>query len=68
MLSTNTETKSAPVSPYDDSLWDRNSMYDRMPFVWDPDLNTEMVLRKLSGNVIKAYRCKIDAPIEVKHE
>jgi len=43
-------------------------MYDRMPYVWDPDLNVEKVFRKVTGNIIKAYRCKIEEPIEVKYE
>jgi len=42
-------------------------MYDRMPFVWNPDLNVERIYTKVTGNVIKAYRCKIDKPYEIKH-
>lgn len=59
--------KEASVSPYDDSMWDRNSMYDRMPYVWDSDLNVEKVFTKVTGNVIKAYRCKTREPYEIKH-
>lgn len=62
------EDKKAKVSPYDDSIWDRYSMYDNMPFKWDPDLNTEKVFTLVTGNVIKAARCKISKPYEVKHE
>lgn len=67
-MNTNKDKKEAPVKPYDDSLWDRNSMYDMMPYVWDPDLNIERVFAKVTGNIIKAYRCKIIEPYEVKHE
>jgi len=56
------------VSPYDDSQWDYNSMYDNMPFVWNPDLNVEKIFSKDTGNLIKAYRCKIIEPYEIKHK
>lgn len=56
------------LKPYDDSMWDRNSMYDKMPYVWDPDLNVEKTFKKFSGNIIKFYRCHIEEPYEVKHE
>lgn len=62
------EEKATPVKPYDDTLWDRNSMYDRMPYVWDPDLNVERIFKTVTGNIIKGYRCKIEEPVEVKHE
>jgi hypothetical protein len=62
------EQKNVPVKPYDDSLWDRYSMYDRMPYVWDPDLNVEKRFAKTTGNIIKSYRCQIKEPYEVKHE
>lgn len=61
------EKKSPPLKPYDDSIWDCYSMYDRMPYVWDPDMNVEKVFKKTTGNVIKAYRCKLEDTIEVKH-
>ena len=60
--------KPDPVKPYDDSLWERWSMYDRMPYVWDPDLNVEKIFTKVSGNIIKSYRCQVKESIEVKHE
>jgi hypothetical protein len=62
------EVRNAPSKPYDDSLWDRNSMYDKMPYVWDPDLNVEKIFKKVTGNVIKGYRCKMDCSFEVRHE
>lgn len=61
-------TENLPDRPYDDSLWDQNSMYDRMPYVWDPGLNVEKIYARVSGNIIKAYRCQIKEPFEVKHE
>ncbi len=67
-MNTKNDTKPAPMKPYDDSMWDRYSMYDRMPYVWDPDLNVERVFRKVTGNIIKGYRCKLEETLEVKHE
>lgn len=58
----------ATVSPYDDSILDVTSMYDNMPFRWNPDMNVDRTFRKVTGNIIKAYRCKIEEPYEVKHE
>lgn len=55
------------VSSYDDSLWDRYSLYDNMPFVWDTDLNVERIFTYVSGNLIKSYRCNMKEPYEVKH-
>ena len=47
---------------------DHDSFYGKMPYVLDSDLNVERIFTKVSGNVIKAYRCKIDdEPIEIKH-
>lgn len=52
---------------YDDNVVDYNSMYDQMPFVWDTDMNVERIITKVSGNLIKFYRCKINEPYELKH-
>ena len=60
--------KDVPVRPYEDSMWDQFSMYEKMPYIWNKDLNTDRVFRKESGNIIKAYRCKIEEPFEVKYE
>lgn len=59
--------KDMPMKPYEDTMWDQFSMYEKMPYIWNTDLNAERVFRKESGNIIKAYRCKIEEPIEVKH-
>ena len=62
------EVSITSLKPYDDSMWDHNSMYDRMPYIWDPDLNVEKIFRIVSGNVIKSYRCKLKDTYKVKHE
>jgi hypothetical protein len=67
-MDTKIQNKSTPVKPYDDSLWERNSLYDRMPYVWDQDLNVEKIFKRVTGNVIKAYRCQFKETYEVKHE
>lgn len=67
-MKTMNENTVAPVRPYEDSMPDYSTMYDRMPYVWDTDLNIERVYRKVTGNIIKAHRCKIEEPIEVKHK
>ena len=61
------EKKNPPVKPYDDSMWDYQSMYDKMPYVRDSDLNVEQVFSRVSGNIIKSYRCQIKEPYELKH-
>lgn len=68
-VSTKTTIKDVPVKPYEDNtVWQQFTMYDRMPYIWDTDLNAERLFRKETGNIIKAYRCKIEEPFEVKHE
>lgn len=56
-----------PVKPYDESIWETWNMYDNMPYYWDPDLYDTKKLTMESGNVIKAYRCLIKEPYEVKN-
>lgn len=56
-----------PVKPYDDSIWEKWSMYDNMPYYWDPDLYDVKKLSMVSGNVIKANRCLMKEPYEVRN-
>lgn len=51
--------------PFDDSAFDRYTIYDNMPYRWDPDLNIDHVFRLESGNLIKSYRCKQKEPFEL---
>ncbi len=57
--------KHAQERPFDDSALDRYSLYDNMPYQWDPDLNAGNVFRRESGNLIKGYRCKLEEPYEL---
>lgn len=67
-MDTMKETMNTKLRPYDDSAWDSYSMYDNLPYNWDPDLNVEKVFKKITGNIIKAHRCKIKETYEIKHE
>lgn len=60
--------QTAQLRPYDDTGWDRWSMYDNMPYVWDPDLCDIKRLALESGNIIKGYRCIMKEPYVVNHE
>jgi hypothetical protein len=63
------KTENTPkMKPYDDIMWEQWSMYDAMPYIWDPDLNVERVFKCISGNVIKYYRIQMDDPYMIKHE
>lgn len=64
-METKNGNTASPVKPYDDSMWDRFRMYDNLPYQWDS--GNEKHLTRISGNVIKAYRCMIKEPYEVKH-
>ncbi len=66
-MEVNKKENTASVKPYDDSMWDRWNMYDNLPYVWDPDVCDTKKLATESGNIIKAYRCLIKEPYEVKH-
>lgn len=72
MRGTGVDTKNSmntsKMKPYDETMWEHWAMYDKMPYIWDPDLNVEKVLKSISGNIIKAYRIQIDEPYEIKHE
>ena len=67
-MNTKNDKNKAPLRPYDGSLWEHYSMYDEMPYIWDPDLNEEKIFRKVTGNIIKAYCYKMETSIEVNHE
>lgn len=54
------------LRPYDETMWDNNTLYDNMPYEWSMD--TGKVIALESGNVIKGYRCKIKEPYEIKHK
>lgn len=66
-MNTKKDMKTAPLKPYDDSMWDHWSIYDNVPYVRDLDLRTNINLSRVSGNVIKSYRCRIKEPYEVKN-
>lgn len=59
--------EAAPIKTYDDSIWNQFEMYDNMPYVWNSDLSSEMILALESGNIIKAYRCIVKDPYEIKN-
>ena len=67
-MDTKKEEKLHSGRPYDDTMWEHWSMYDNMPYVWDSNLNMGGPLKLESGNIIKAYRCKLKDPYEIKHE
>lgn len=67
-METNNAVKATPVKPYDASAWDNWSLYDNMPYIWNPDLNLERDFKYETGNIIKGYRCKITDSIEIKHD
>ncbi len=63
------KTENTPkMKPYDAMLGEHWSMYDAMPYVWDPDLNVEKVFKCISGNIIKFYRFQMDEPYEIRYE
>lgn len=66
-MDTNKPDRTAPLKPYDDSMWDCWGMYENMPYMWDPGLNYDRRLTAVSGNIIKSYRCLIKEPYEVKN-
>lgn len=67
-MDTMNEEKESSLKPYDDSMWEQWSMYDSMPYIWDPDLNVDRVFRYESGNIIKAYRYNLQDTFEIKYE
>jgi hypothetical protein len=66
-VNTKNEERATQLKPYDNTMWEHWSMYDNMPYNWDPDLNVEKIFKYISGNIIKSYRCKLDEPYELNH-
>ena len=62
------EENNPPLKPYDDTIWEDWSLYDNMPYVWNHDLSTGNTLSYESGNLIKAYRYKLQDPYELKYK
>jgi hypothetical protein len=67
-MDTKKNKESVPVKPYDDSMWDRYAMYDKIPYVWNSDLTIDKTFQVYSGNIIKYYQYQMQESIEVKHE
>lgn len=66
-METNSAVMTIHMKPYDASSWDHWTIYDNMPYVWDPDLNAEWEFKYVTGNIIKGCRCNIIESIEIKH-
>ena len=62
------EQNTPPIKPYDDSMWEKWSIYDSAPYVMDVDIRSNDKLALVSGNIIKSYRCLVKEPYELKHE
>ncbi len=60
--------KTAPVRPYNDTIWDRWSLYDDIPYVQDKSICSAENIAIISGNIVKAYRCLIKEPYKINHE
>ncbi|BCJ95619.1 hypothetical protein acsn021_31880 [Anaerocolumna cellulosilytica] len=54
--------------PYDTSLDNNISMYDKLPYQQDVSLYTPGTLFLTSGNVIKYYRCKVKEEFTINSE
>ena len=65
-MDTKKVNKFPPVRPYDQTLEEHWAMYDRMPYERDSDICSEKDIAMESGNMIKAYRCLIKDPFEIK--
>jgi hypothetical protein len=51
--------------PYDSTLEEKISMYDRMPYNWDISLSQYNTLGLISGNIVKYYRYKLVEVIRI---
>jgi hypothetical protein len=54
------------LRPYDSTLEDNLSMYDRLPYCRDSDLCNKEALALISGNVIKYYHYNNSGNYKIK--
>lgn len=53
--------------PYDDSLWDCWTIYDKVEYVQNKD-DCHNYQKIVSGNIVKYYRCAMKDAYEVNHD
>lgn len=51
--------------PYDATLEENTSMYDKLPYKRNEDMCNASTLALVSGNLVKFYRCTYDEPTEI---
>lgn len=51
--------------PYDSTLEENMSMYDKLPYKRNADMCNASTLALVSGNLIKFYRCNYHEPREI---
>lgn len=51
--------------PYDATLEENMSMYDKLPYKRNVDMCNASTLALISGNLVKFYRCTYDEPREI---
>ena len=51
--------------PYDATLEENMSMYDKLPYKRNEDMCNASTLALVSGNLVKFYRCTYDEPAEI---
>ncbi|WP_310605005.1 hypothetical protein [Anaerosporobacter sp.] len=62
------QTKTTKLKPFDNTLMEDLSMYDKMPYTSTYDLcNTNTVCLE-SGNLLKSYRIKEKEPYVIKQD
>jgi hypothetical protein len=62
------DKKTAPIKPFDDTIWEKWSIYDNAPYIQNVDMRSDNNFALVSGNIIKSYRCLIKEPYELKNE
>lgn len=51
--------KKKDLAPYDDSMADAITIYDRLIYTMDVDLCSREAHKLISGNIIKGFRCTL---------
>lgn len=51
--------------PYDATLEENMSMYDKLPYKRNADMCNASTLALVTGNLVKFYRCTYDEPTEI---
>lgn len=65
MNDSDNNTNYIPIQPFDRTLSENFLLYDNMTYYRDKNLCGDDSVRRVSGNIVKYYRCDLMPPVEI---